>query len=143
MQRIRCATRILPSLLAMLLLASAAVAQKTVSFHTQDGGVIFADLYGTGEKAVVLAHGGRFNKESWKNQAPVLVAAGFQVLALDFRGRGNSHGPDDADLMSPRLYLDVLAAVHYLRQTHPSKALRARSIGLSSWDPRPTNRPAG
>jgi pimeloyl-ACP methyl ester carboxylesterase len=109
-------TRILPCFLTFLLFVSAVAAQTTVSFPTEDGGVIFADLYGSGEKAVVLAHGGRFNKESWAKQAPVLVAAGFQVLALDFRGRGKSHGPDDADLMSSRLYLDVLAAVHYLRQ---------------------------
>jgi hypothetical protein len=33
------------------------------------GGIVFADIYGDGERAV-LAHGGRrFNKESWENQA--------------------------------------------------------------------------
>jgi len=37
-------------------------AQQHVSFPTDDGGTIHADLYGTGERGVVLAHGGRFNK---------------------------------------------------------------------------------
>jgi pimeloyl-ACP methyl ester carboxylesterase len=87
----------------------------TVQFSTKDGGVIFADLYGKSEKAVVLAHGGRFNKESWAPQARMLVAAGFEVLAIDFRGYGNSHGPGDKDVLSAPLELDVLAAVQYLQ----------------------------
>lgn len=89
--------------------------QKTVSFPTEDGGVVFADLYGTGERGVVLAHGGRFNKESWAKQARVLADAGFRVLAFDFRGYGESHGPGQADIFTAPLHLDVLAAVRYLR----------------------------
>jgi len=63
-----------------------------VSFPTQDGGLIHANLYGKGDRGVVLAHGGRFTKESWEKQAQVLVKAGFRVLTLDFRGRGQSRG---------------------------------------------------
>ena len=44
-------------------------AQEQVSFPTQDGGLIHADLYGEGDRAAVLAHGGRFDKESWEPQA--------------------------------------------------------------------------
>jgi pimeloyl-ACP methyl ester carboxylesterase len=92
-------------------------AQEHVSFPTQDGGLIYADLYGKGNRGVVLAHGGRFNKESWKKQAQALAAAGFRVLALDFRGYGQSRGPGQADPLSAPLHLDVLAAVRYLRKT--------------------------
>jgi esterase/lipase len=98
-----------------MLLAQEAVAQTHVSFATEDGGVIYADDYGVGSRAVVLAHGGQFNKESWEKQASALVSAGFRVLALDFRGYGKSRGPGDADPMDAPLHLDVLAAVHYLR----------------------------
>jgi len=63
------------------MIACAAAAQKTVSFPTEDGGVVFADIYGAGERGVVLAHGGRFNKESWEKQARVLTSAGYRVLA--------------------------------------------------------------
>ena len=66
---------------------------------------------------IVLAHGGRFNKESWATQARTLAEAGFRVLALDFRGYGKSRGPGDSDPMDAPLHLDVLAAVRYLRQT--------------------------
>ena len=94
-----------------------AIAQTTVSFPTEDGGLIYADIYGNGDKAVVLAHGGRFNKESWKDQAQILADAGFKVLAFDFRGYGKSRGPGDSAPMDAPLYRDVLAAVRYLRNT--------------------------
>jgi pimeloyl-ACP methyl ester carboxylesterase len=91
------------------------VAQEHVSFPTKDGGLIHADLYGKGERGVVLAHGGRFNKESWKKQAAELQRAGFRVLAIDFRGYGQSRGPGQSDIFTAPLYHDVLAAVRYLR----------------------------
>ena len=109
--------RALIAMMVVLVLAGVAAAQKTVSFPTEDGGLIYADVYGQGERAVVLAHGGRFNKESWDKQARTLAAAGFRVLALDFRGYGKSRGPGDADPMDAPLHLDVLAAVRYLRET--------------------------
>ncbi len=89
---------------------------KHISFDTEDGGLIYADLYGNGERGVVLAHGGRFNKESWQPQAESLVKAGFRVLAFNFRGFGKSHGPGDTDMYTAPMHLDVLAAVRYLRK---------------------------
>jgi pimeloyl-ACP methyl ester carboxylesterase len=105
------------TIVAILVGSHAAAAQKTVSFPTSDGGVVFADLYGTGAKGLVLAHGGRFNKESWSKQATQFVAAGFRVLAIDFRGYGKSHGPGEKDFDSAPFQLDVLAAVRYLHTT--------------------------
>ncbi len=99
------------------MLAGLAAAQEHVSFPTQDGGLIYADMYGTGDRGVVLAHGGRFNKESWEKQARALAAAGFRVLAIDFRGYGQSRGPGQSDPLSAPLHFDVLAAVRYLRKT--------------------------
>jgi len=87
-----------------------------VTFSTQDGALIYADVYGTGSRGVVLAHGGRFTKESWEPQARSLVNAGFVVLAFDFRGFGKSHGPGDSDMFTAPMHLDVLAAVRYLRR---------------------------
>ena len=87
-----------------------------VSFSTEDGALIYADVYGTGDNGVVLAHGGRFTKESWKPQAEQLAGARFHVLAFDFRGFGQSHGPGDKDMFTAPMHLDVLAAVRYLRE---------------------------
>jgi alpha-beta hydrolase superfamily lysophospholipase len=107
--------RILFLILAGLTFLTHAGAQQTISLPTEDGGTIFADLYGGGERAVVLAHGGQFTKESWKPQAQRLAEAGFRVLALDFRGFGKSHGPGEKDFDHAPFRLDVLAAVRYLK----------------------------
>lgn len=104
------------ALLWSAVLTGIAAAQKHVSFPTEDGGLITADLYGKGDRGLVLAHGGRFNKESWARQAPAFVAAGFRVLAIDFRGVGQSRGPGMFDLLTAPLQLDILAAVHYLKK---------------------------
>jgi len=109
--------RIFLAIAATLLFTGLAPAQQTVSFPTEDGGLIFADIYGSGDRGVVLAHGGRFNKESWAPQARILAAAGFKVLALDLRGYGKSHGPGDKSPMDAPLQLDVLAAVRYLAKS--------------------------
>jgi len=91
-------------------------AQDTVSFPTEDGGVVYADVYGTGDRGVVLAHGGRFTKESWAAQAPRIAADGFRVLAIDLRGRGQSRGGTQEG-SDEDVHLDVMAAVRYLRET--------------------------
>jgi pimeloyl-ACP methyl ester carboxylesterase len=64
-----------------------------IAFPTEDGARIHADLYGRGTRGVILAHGGRFDKGGWARQARQLEEAGYRVLALDFRGYGESTGP--------------------------------------------------
>jgi pimeloyl-ACP methyl ester carboxylesterase len=92
-------------------------AQEAVSFAAPDGYRLHADLYGKGDRGVILAHGGRFTKESWRKQAEILAEAGFRVLAIDFRGYGQSvpgsqtPGSQTEDW---KHYPDVLAAVRYL-----------------------------
>ncbi len=103
-------------LASLLLLASAAITPQHISFPTSDGGVVYADVYGTGERGVVLAHGGQFNKESWEKQAQILVQNGFRVLAFDFRGFGQSRGPQ-SKARGDGVEYDVLAAVRYMHKT--------------------------
>jgi len=78
--------------------------------------MVYADIYGQGERGIVLAHGGRFNKESWEKQAQELVKSGFRVMAIDFRGYGQSRGPQSKSGFEGVEY-DVLAAVRYLHKT--------------------------
>jgi pimeloyl-ACP methyl ester carboxylesterase len=102
--------------LVAMLAGRTMASQTTISLKTDDGAVVYADLYGAGERAVVLVHGGQFNKESWAPQARILVEAGYRVMAIDLRGFGQSHGPGDKDIYTAPHYLDVLAAVRYLHR---------------------------
>lgn len=106
----------LQAVIAALVIATSAV-QESVSFPTADGGIVYADVYGTGEHGVVLAHGGRFTKESWAVEASVLAVSGFRVVAIDFRGRGRSRGGSQYASRDGGFHFDVLAAVQYLRET--------------------------
>jgi alpha-beta hydrolase superfamily lysophospholipase len=102
-------------LLALLATATLANAQESVQFAAQDGWVIAGDLYGKGNRAVLLVHGGRFNKSGWTKQAMAIAEAGFRVLAIDLRGVGMSkEGPAGRrnDIAMP---LDLLAGIRYLQ----------------------------
>src|SRR5271154_866254 len=99
--------------LALALATTAAM--QTISFPTEDGGRVCADLYGQGTRGVVLAHGGRFNKESWREQAQELSSKGFRILAIDFRGFGCSTGPGQSNFDTAPFANDVLAAVRYMK----------------------------
>lgn len=121
------ARSLLCALAAVVALSAQAPHPRVVSFPTEDGGVVYADEYGAGERGLVLAHGGRFTKESWKAQAPVFADAGFRVIAIDFRGRGESRGGPQAS-SADDVHLDVLAAIRYLKD---NGALTVSVIGAS------------
>lgn len=114
--------------LVCLALAAPAAAQQHISFPTQDGGRVYADLYGHGDRGLVLAHGAAFNKESWAAQARPLAKAGFRVVAIDFRGHGKSHGGPNTPRSLAGLSYDVLAAVRYL---HENGAKTVSVVGAS------------
>ena len=99
-----------------LMLNGLTAAPRQVSFATADKGVIWADLYGMGDRGVVLAHGAKFDKESWGKQAEFLAKNGFRVLAIDFRGYGQSRGGDKSAPGAGENYEDILGAVRYLRE---------------------------
>lgn len=117
--------------LAILALAGPATAQELVSFPTDDGGVVYADVYGCGDHRVVLAHGGRFNKHSWAIQAQTLANAGFLVVAIDFRGRGQSRGGPQAG-SADDVRFDVLAAVQFLHEAG-TKTVSVIGASFGGW----------
>ncbi len=113
--------RITPLAFAAALMARPLIclhAQTAVSVPAVDGGVVAADLYGRGDRGLVLAHGGRFDRSSWRDQAQQLAAAGFRVLALDFRAAVEARAGRESPCLYDETCLarDVLAAVRYLRQ---------------------------
>ena len=98
------------------ILSVSVLAKEQVFFPTEDGGRIQADIFGKGEHGVILAHGGRFNKDTWTNQVDALIEAGFTVLALNFRGYGLSRGPGDEAVMDAPLYKDILGAAEFMKE---------------------------
>jgi len=85
---------------------------RPVSFPTTDSGSIQADYFQSGNKAVVLAHGAVFNKESWPELIEKLLKNKISVLAINFRGYGKSTAGNNPSAK----YEDILAAVHYLHK---------------------------
>jgi pimeloyl-ACP methyl ester carboxylesterase len=67
---------------------------------------------GSGTTTVVLAHGGRSDLCETLTFAQTLVAAGYRILAFDFRGNGRSDSPDANRLALGR---DLAAAVVHAR----------------------------
>lgn len=99
-------------LLVLLPLGAAAQSPTEVTFPSADGGMVDANLYGSGTRGVVFAHGAIFNKQSWAPLAKRIAKHGFRALAIDFRGYGKSRAGSKPNA----LYLDVIAAVRWLHK---------------------------
>lgn len=67
-------------------------------FHLGTGVTLAADVWGADVLGVViLAHGGGQTRHSWAGTAQKLAAEGWEVVALDLRGHGDSSwAPDGA-----------------------------------------------
>lgn len=107
------------AVLAVVAAASAALGQRTVMFPLGDHSAeVQADLYGSGSRGLILAHGGRFDQKSWAPQAEEFARAGFLVLAVRFRGdRVNADGSPSAEGSDAENADDVMAAVAYLHRS--------------------------
>lgn len=73
-----------------------AAAPATVSFATSDGWKIYASYWdaGAGKPAAILLHMLIADRHSYDGLGAKLAAAGFNVLALDSRGHGDSTNKD-------------------------------------------------
>ena len=116
--------------LSISLCACLAFGQQSVTFPVPGTeSRTAADLYGSGTKYVILAHGGRFAKESWKKQAQILADSGFAALAIRFRGDSlNPDGSPNAAGSTEENAQDVSAAVTYL---YERGATTVSAIGAS------------
>jgi pimeloyl-ACP methyl ester carboxylesterase len=81
------------------------------SFRFEGGEVPLAgERYAGGERGiVVLLHGGGQTRHSWANTGARLAAAGFQAIALDTRGHGDSGWAPDGDYTLDAFAGDLVA----------------------------------
>ncbi len=66
---------------------------------------------GPAKPAILMLHGGGQNRFSWKNTGQILADRGFQVIALDARGHGDSDRSPTAEYTVHALARDVLAVL--------------------------------
>ena len=81
---------------------------------TINGAALYYEVHGpVDSEPVLLLHGGRANAEWWANLAPVLVAAGYRVVAMDSRGHGRSAW-SDASIIYAQMAADVIGLLDHL-----------------------------
>jgi alpha-beta hydrolase superfamily lysophospholipase len=99
-------------------LVLATIASDAVSFRAADGRLLFGDVYGSGDRGVViLAHGGYSSRASWRPTADTLQAEGFHVLVFESRGAADWAAGNDTACLSDEVCQsrDVAAAIRHLR----------------------------
>ena len=90
-----------------------------------------ADVYGpVGAPTVLLLHGGGQTRHAWGNAARRLGEAGWQAVALDLPGHGDSGWPADGDYSMPVFARTVAAALGELPR--PVTVVGASLGGLST-----------
>jgi esterase/lipase len=82
---------------------------------TEDGLVLRGRYYAGGltTHSIILAHAYDSSQSSWGALKDSLVARGYAVLALDFRGHGDSPGKKEPGIADA----DLTAAYRYLRRS--------------------------
>jgi pimeloyl-ACP methyl ester carboxylesterase len=86
-------------------------------------------------KAVLLLHMMPATKESWTDLGSLLSDNGFNVLAIDFRGHGESGGGDYKTFSSEdhqKYQLDVEAALEYLNMKYPNREIYAGGASIGA-----------
>lgn len=122
-------------LLVLSILVGGCVSQQKplekIVIKAEDGTSIVANFYDSeNPKAnVILLHMLNRNKNDWIDFAKELQKRNYAVLAIDFRGHGESSGELKTQLDFSKMILDVKAANFFLNTEHPDKP--AYIIGAS------------
>lgn len=86
-----------------------------VTFMTEDNIELNGNIFGSGNKWVILSHMYPTDQTSWFEFAEILKEDGYAVLTYDFRGYGKSGGSQDVS----KLDIDLAAALAYIKQYDP------------------------
>lgn len=95
------------------------LASQTVTFDTEDGATINAELYGTGKTAVIFSVMGNC-KPGWREFAQLTAAQGYMALTYQWRGcKANS--VDEA--LIQKFLDDTRAAIAFVREQGAEKII--------------------
>lgn len=110
--------------------ATAVLKQERVNFDVGAGVALAADVFGANSCGVViLAHGGGQTRHSWAGAARKLASEGWQVIALDLRGHGDSSWAPDGDYGIERFAADLVEVAR--RETGGAHLVGASLGGLA------------
>lgn len=101
---------------------------RSVIFSTTDKVQLSGLLYGRGSTMIICSHEFRTSKVIWSvvPVLPLFLERGYQVLAYDFRGNGDSQGADNVG----QLDVDLTAALSFARKQGAKKiVLLGSSMG--------------
>ncbi len=111
---------------------------KKIFLETKDGVKIAADLYEAKRPLgwLILFHMMPATKESWQDFAQEAQNKGYESIAIDLRGHGQSDGGRDgflnfSDAEHQKSILDVQAAVDYLIKNREATNDKISFIGAS------------
>jgi pimeloyl-ACP methyl ester carboxylesterase len=76
-----------------------------------DGHEIAYDVYGAGERPLVLVHGLLMNRRMFEKLAPEMAARDHRVICIDLLGHGESDAPTDLRAYSMSAFADYVAAL--------------------------------
>ncbi|HEU5143084.1 MAG TPA: alpha/beta hydrolase [Solirubrobacterales bacterium] len=95
-----------------------------------EGHRIEYDLYGEGERLLVLVHGLLMNRRMFERLGPELAECGNRVVCVDLLGHGRSDRPEDLRLYAMPLFArQVAALLDHLEQ--PSAVVGGTSLGAN------------
>ncbi len=95
-----------------------------------EGHRIEYDIYGEGERVLVLVHGLLMNRRMFEQLGPALAREGNRVICVDLLGHGRSDRPEDLRLYSMPLFArQVAALLDHLEL--PSAVVGGTSLGAN------------
>lgn len=103
---------------------------QLVELSAVDGLTLVGDYYvaeGETRPAVLLLHQFGSNRGAWSPLIPPLLEAGYDVLAVDLRGFGDSEAPNDWELATG----DVQGWLDWLREQEGVRAEAISIVGAS------------
>ena len=88
-----------------------------VTFMTEDNIELNGNIFGSGNKWVILSHMYPTDQTSWFEFAEMIILKeeGYSILTYDFRGYGKSGGTQDVS----KTVIDLTAALAYIKQYDP------------------------
>jgi pimeloyl-ACP methyl ester carboxylesterase len=97
---------------------TAEIKNGEVTFITEDGIELNGNIFGQGNRWVILSHMYPTDQTSWFDFAGDLGQKGYVALTFDFRGYGKSGGKKD-DIAN--IYKDIAAAISFVKSYGPAQ----------------------